>query len=83
MKKYAYLMDNELTEAQKGDLNLLMALKTQEDKQNWIDAVDQEDFYYGLALLQVAALKELDKQVNTISDCVDSVRIWDYIKSLN
>ena len=83
MTMYAYRMDDEFTEDQKSDLDLLMSLKTQEDKQEWVDSVDKSDFYYGLALLQVAAFKELEYDLDKTQDYSTAASIIEYIKSLS
>lgn len=61
MELRAYKLDDELTVDQKCDLDILLSLKSEEDRRNWISAVDELDFYYGMALLKVAQYKEIDR----------------------
>ena len=75
------LMSDELTRDQKTDLYILMSLKTKAEKQQWIDSVDSDQFYYGLSLLQVAAYIEMESQEG--DEFSDAVNIIEYIKSLN
>lgn len=75
------LMSDELTRDQKTDLYILMSLKTKSEKQQWIDSVDMDQFYYGLSLLQVAAYIEMESQEG--NDYADAVNLIEYIKSLN
>ncbi len=79
----AYHLDDELAEYQKTDLDILMSLNTAEERQVWIESVDDQDFYYGLALLQVAAIKEIEYELDQSGDYSDAVNLFEYIKSLN
>lgn len=79
----AYHRDDELEYHQKIDLDILMSLKTAEERQVWIESVDDHDFYYGLALLQVAAIKEIEYELDKSNDYADAVNLIEYIKSLN
>lgn len=79
----AYHRDDELEYHQKIDLDILMSLKTTEERQVWIESVDDHDFYYGLALLQVAAIKEIEYELDKSNDYADAVNLIEYIKSLN
>lgn len=79
----AYHRDDELEYHQKVDLDILMSLKTTEERQVWIESVDDQDFYYGLALLQVAAIKEIEYELDKSNDYTDAVNLIEYIKSLN
>lgn len=82
MKNYAYKLDDELTPDQKNDLNILISLDTPDQKQEWLDSVDQGDFYYGLSLLEVAALKELERDTEHGSR-EEAKSVIDYIKTLS
>ena len=59
--RHAYHLDDELTPEQKADLDVLLSLKSTEMRQEWADAVGDEGISYGLALLEIAALKELER----------------------
>lgn len=79
----AYHLDDELSYNQKVDLDILMSLNTPEDRQAWIQSVDDHDFYYGLALLQVAAFKEIEYEIEKVKDYSAANSYIAYIKSLN
>ena len=60
LKVKAYMLDDELSLGQKRDLDILMSLRTKEQKRSWIDSVDSGDYYYGISLLLVAHIKEIE-----------------------
>ena len=45
------------------DLRILMSLQTPEDIQEWMEAVGPDDVFYGLSLIECAALAMLDEDV--------------------
>jgi hypothetical protein len=81
MNVCAYKLDDELTPDQKNDLSILISLKTDEEKNAWINSVDEYDFYYGLSLLEIGALKELERDTENVA-CNEAKSIIDYIMAL-
>jgi hypothetical protein len=67
----AFELDNELTQTQKQDLRIVLSLNTPEEIQDWIDHVGWGDFEYGMSLIEVAALKQLEKDT-AHDDCIDA-----------
>ena len=67
----AFELDDELTPEQKDDLRILTSLRGPEEIQEWMAAVDWIDVAYGISLMEVAAIKELEKE--TMHDlCIDA-----------
>ena len=61
---------------QSGDLRILMGLDTKEQIQEWMAAVDPEDFEYAMDLLEMAAemtlLEDIDAIVEADPSCIDA-----------
>ena len=68
---HAFELDDELTPSQKNDLRILNSLRGAEEIQEWMDAVDWFDVAYGISLMEIAALKELELETE-YSDCIDA-----------
>ena len=67
----AFELDDELTPDQKNDLRILTSLRGAEEIQEWMEAVDWFDVAYGISLMEIAAIKELERE--TIYDeCIDA-----------
>jgi len=67
----AFELDDELTPDQKNDLRILTQLRGPEEIQEWMEAVDWFDVAYGISLMEVAAIKELE--LETVYDqCLDA-----------
>jgi hypothetical protein len=68
---HAFELDDELTPDQKNDLRILTSLRGSEEIQEWMAAVDWFDVAYGISLMEIAAIKELEQE--TIYDpCIDA-----------
>ena len=74
MNEHAFQDDNELTPDQKNDLSILLSLKGEQEIQEWMDAVDWIDVAYGISLMEIASIKELEK-VTEHDDCIDAKMI--------
>jgi hypothetical protein len=48
------------------DLRILMSLETPSDIQEWMAAVGEADVFYGLSLIECAALAMLDADVDAM-----------------
>jgi len=67
----AFELDDELTPDQKNDLRILTSLRGVDEIQEWMEAVDWFDVAYGISLMEVAAIKELERE--TMHDlCIDA-----------
>lgn len=67
----AYEEDDELTSDQKNDLRILFSMRGKDDIQEWMESVDWFDVAYGISLMEVAALKQLERE--TVYDkCIDA-----------
>ena len=69
---HAFELDDELNDDQKNDIRILVSLKNTEEVQEWMEAVGWEDVLYGMTLLEVAALKELDTIVGEMHSYPDA-----------
>lgn len=58
----AFELDDELTREQKQDLRILLSLRGREQIQEWMDSVDWFDVAYGISLMEIAAIKELERE---------------------
>ena len=68
---HAFELDDELTPDQKNDLRILTSLRGGDEIQEWMEAVDWFDVAYGISLMEVAAIKELE--LETVYDqCIDA-----------
>ena len=65
---------------QVNDLKILMNLNTNEQRRAWIRSVDEDDFNYGIALLQVAALEALDEET---ADMTEFPKVRALLKKIN
>lgn len=67
----AFELDDELTPDQKNDLRILTQLRGPEEIQEWMEAVDWFDVAYGISLMEIAAIKELERDT-VYDDCIDA-----------
>ena len=67
----AFELDYELTPDQKNDLRILTQLRGPEEIQEWMEAVDWFDVAYGISLMEIAAIKELERDT-VYDDCIDA-----------
>ena len=67
----AFELDDELTPDQKNDLRILTSLQGPEEIQEWMQAVDWFDVAYGISLMEIAAIKELERETEH-DDCIDA-----------
>lgn len=70
--KDAFELDNELTTEQKDDLRIMLSLRGKEQIQEWMDAVGYEDVMYGISLMEIAAIKELEREITDSEHMVDA-----------
>jgi len=57
------------------DLRILMSLQTPEDIQEWAEAVGPDDVFYGLSLIECAALAMLDEDVAVMASYPDAMAV--------
>jgi hypothetical protein len=57
------------------DLRILMSLETPGDIQEWIEAVGEDDVFYGLSLIECAALAALDEDVAAMTAYPDAMAV--------
>jgi hypothetical protein len=57
------------------DLRILMSLETPGDIQEWIEAVGPDDVFYGLSLIECAALAALDEDVAAMTAYPDAMAV--------
>jgi hypothetical protein len=62
------------------DLRILMSLQTPEDVQEWVEAVGPDDVFYGLSLIECAALAMLDEDVATMTAYPEAQAVINRIK---
>jgi hypothetical protein len=57
------------------DLRILMSLETPGDIQEWMEAVGKDDVFYGLSLMECAALAVLDEDVAAMTAYPDAMAV--------
>jgi hypothetical protein len=62
------------------DLRILMSLQTPQDMQEWAEAVGPDDVFYGLSLMECAALAMLDADVDAMHAYPDAMAVINRIK---
>lgn len=62
------------------DLRILMSLQTPEDIQEWMAAVGPDDVFYGLSLMECAALAMLDEDVAALKAYPEAMAVINRIK---
>jgi hypothetical protein len=62
------------------DLRIIMSLQTPQDIQEWMEAVGEEDVFYGLSLIECAALAMLDEDVEAMTTYPDAMAVINRIK---
>ena len=62
------------------DLRILMSLQTPEDIQEWMAAVGPDDVFYGLSLMECAALAMLDEDVAALTAYPEAMAVINRIK---
>jgi hypothetical protein len=62
------------------DLRILMSLQTPEDIQEWAEAVGPDDVFYGLSLIECAALAMLDEDVAVMASYPDAMAVIQKVK---
>jgi len=62
------------------DLQILMNLVTPQDIQEWMAAVGPDDVFYGLSLMECAALAQLDEDVSTMTAWPDAMAVINSVK---
>lgn len=65
---------------QSTDLRILMSLQTPEDIQGWMEAVGPDDVFYGLSLIECAALALLDEDVAEMASYPDAMAVINQVK---
>lgn len=68
---HAYHLDDELTPEQKNDLDILTSLRGADEINEWMEAVGWADVAYGISLMEIAAIKELELET-VYDDCIDA-----------
>ena len=62
------------------DLRILMSLQTPEDIQEWMAAVGPDDVFYGLSLIECAALAVLDEDVAALTAYPEAMAVLNRVK---
>ncbi len=62
------------------DLRILMSLQTPEDIQEWMAAVGPDDVFYGLSLMECAALAMLDEDVAALTAYPEAMAVINQVK---
>ena len=62
------------------DLRILMSLETPGDIHEWIEAVGPDDVFYGLSLIECAALAMLDEDVAAMTAYPDAMAVIQKVK---
>ena len=62
------------------DLRILMSLQTPEDIQEWMAAVGTDDVFYGLSLIECAALAVLDEDVAALTAYPEAMAVLNRVK---
>lgn len=62
------------------DLRILMSLQTPQDIQEWAEAVGPDDVFYGLSLIECAALAMLDEDVAAMASYPDAMAVIQKVK---
>ena len=62
------------------DLRIIMSLQTPQDIQEWMEAVGEEDVFYGLSLIECAALAMLDEDVEAMTVYPEAMAVINRIK---
>ena len=65
---------------QSTDLRILMSLQTPEDIQEWMEAVGPDDVFYGLSLIECAALAMLDEDVAAMTSWTEAQAVIQKVK---
>lgn len=65
---------------QSTDLRILMSLQTPEDIQEWMEAVGPDDVFYGLSLIECAALAALDEDVAALKAYPEAMAVIQKVK---
>lgn len=65
---------------QSTDLRILMSLQTPEDIQEWMAAVGPDDVFYGLSLMECAALAMLDEDVAALTAYPEAMAVINQVK---
>ena len=62
------------------DLRILMSLQTPEDIQEWMEAVGPDDVFYGLSLIECAALAMLDADVDAMHAYPEAMAVINQVR---
>ena len=65
---------------QSTDLRIIMSLQTPQDIREWMEAVGEEDVFYGLSLVECAALAMLDEDVAAMTTYPDAMAVINRVK---
>jgi hypothetical protein len=70
------------TEYQERDLRIMLSLNTQEQMKIWALAVGPEDVYYGLSLVECAALAMLDADVEAMKSYPEAMAVINQVRGV-
>jgi hypothetical protein len=62
------------------DLRILMSLETPQDIQEWMEAVGPDDVFYGLSLIECAALAMLDADVDAMHAYPEAMAVINQVR---
>jgi hypothetical protein len=62
------------------DLRILMSLETPQDIQEWMEAVGPGDVFYGLSLIECAALAMLDEDVAAMTSYPEAMAVINQVR---
>jgi hypothetical protein len=65
---------------QEQDLRIILSLKTPEQMQEWALAVGPEDAFYGMSLVECAALAMLDQDVEAMTSYPEAMAVINSVR---
>ena len=67
---------------QEQDLRIILSLKTPEQMQEWALAVGPEDAFYGMSLVECAALAMLDQDVEAMTSYPEAMAVINSVRGV-
>jgi hypothetical protein len=67
---------------QEQDLRIILSLKTQEQMQEWALSVGPDDTFYGLSLVECAALAMLDEDVEAMKSYPEAMAVINSVRGV-
>jgi hypothetical protein len=67
---------------QEQDLRIILSLKTPEQMQEWALAVGPDDAFYGMSLVECAALAMLDEDVEAMTSYPEAMAVINSVRGV-